>query len=87
VARGRSHAARLAQQGADIIAVDLCDQIDTVLYPIATKAGEADALGPRRPNRACGPFFTAPSRGRIPRADTRRRYRGLPIRAATTHSF
>ena len=34
--QGRSHALRLAQEGADIIAVDLCGQIDTVPYPMAT---------------------------------------------------
>jgi SDR family mycofactocin-dependent oxidoreductase len=34
--QGRSHAVRLAQEGADIIAVDLCRQIDTVPYPMAT---------------------------------------------------
>jgi NAD(P)-dependent dehydrogenase (short-subunit alcohol dehydrogenase family) len=32
--QGRSHAIRLAQEGADIIAV--CRQIDTVPYPMAT---------------------------------------------------
>jgi SDR family mycofactocin-dependent oxidoreductase len=36
--QGRSHAIRLAQAGADIIAVDLCDQIDTVKYPMSTPA-------------------------------------------------
>jgi SDR family mycofactocin-dependent oxidoreductase len=34
--QGRSHAVRMAQEGADIIAVDLCRQIDTVAYPMAT---------------------------------------------------
>jgi SDR family mycofactocin-dependent oxidoreductase len=34
--QGRSHAIRLAQEGADIIAVDICAQIDTVAYPMAT---------------------------------------------------
>jgi (+)-trans-carveol dehydrogenase len=34
--QGRSHAVRLAEEGADIIAVDLCDQVDTVPYPMAT---------------------------------------------------
>ena len=29
--QGRSHAVRLAAEGADIIAVDICRQIDTVL--------------------------------------------------------
>ena len=34
--QGRAHAVRLAADGADIIAVDLCDQIDSVRYPLAT---------------------------------------------------
>jgi NAD(P)-dependent dehydrogenase (short-subunit alcohol dehydrogenase family) len=36
--QGRSHAVRLAQEGADIIAVDLCDQIESVPYAMSTKA-------------------------------------------------
>lgn len=34
--QGRSHAVRLAQEGADIIAIDICRQIDSVAYPMAT---------------------------------------------------
>ncbi|WP_299950749.1 mycofactocin-coupled SDR family oxidoreductase [uncultured Modestobacter sp.] len=34
--QGRSHAIRLAQEGADVIAVDLCEQIDSVAYDMAT---------------------------------------------------
>jgi SDR family mycofactocin-dependent oxidoreductase len=34
--QGRSHAVRLAQEGADIIAVDICRQIPSVPYPMAT---------------------------------------------------
>jgi (+)-trans-carveol dehydrogenase len=34
--QGRSHAVRLAEEGADIIAVDIASQIDTVTYPMAT---------------------------------------------------
>jgi (+)-trans-carveol dehydrogenase len=34
--QGRSHAVRLAQEGADIIAVDLCAQVASVPYPMAT---------------------------------------------------
>ena len=34
--QGRSHALRLAQEGADIIGVDLCQQVDTVQYAGAT---------------------------------------------------
>jgi SDR family mycofactocin-dependent oxidoreductase len=36
--QGRSHAVALAEQGADIIAVDLCADIDAIPYPLATKA-------------------------------------------------
>ena len=35
--QGRSHAVRLAQEGADIIAVDICAQIDSVQYPMSTQ--------------------------------------------------
>lgn len=34
--QGRAHAVRLASRGADIIAVDLCEQIASVPYPLAT---------------------------------------------------
>ena len=34
--QGRSHAVRLAEEGADIIAVDLCQDIPTIGYPMAT---------------------------------------------------
>jgi len=34
--QGRSHAIRLAEEGADIIAVDICRNYDTVGYPMAT---------------------------------------------------
>jgi SDR family mycofactocin-dependent oxidoreductase len=34
--QGRSHAIRLAREGADIIAVDICRQIGFVPYPMAT---------------------------------------------------
>jgi SDR family mycofactocin-dependent oxidoreductase len=36
--QGRSHALRLAQEGADILAVDLCEDIETNHYPLSTKA-------------------------------------------------
>lgn len=36
--QGRAHALRLASAGASIIAVDLCDQIASVPYPLATAA-------------------------------------------------
>lgn len=34
--QGRSHAVRLAEEGADIIAVDLCKNIDSIGYALAT---------------------------------------------------
>ncbi|MCW2496495.1 mycofactocin-coupled SDR family oxidoreductase [Jatrophihabitans sp.] len=34
--QGRSHALRLAGEGADIIGIDICAPIDTVPYPMAT---------------------------------------------------
>ncbi|AOW91624.1 3-ketoacyl-ACP reductase [Rhodococcus sp. WMMA185] len=51
--QGRSHAVRLAGEGADIIAVDICGNIDTVtpLYPLATDqefqetVAQVEALG------------------------------------------
>lgn len=36
--QGRSHAVRLAQEGADIIALDLCSDVASVGYPLATAA-------------------------------------------------
>ena len=50
---GRSHAVRLAEEGADIIAVDIAAQIDSVPYPMSTAedladtAKEVEALGRR----------------------------------------
>jgi SDR family mycofactocin-dependent oxidoreductase len=35
--QGRSHAVRLAEEGADIIGVDVPDQIDNLTYPMATE--------------------------------------------------
>jgi SDR family mycofactocin-dependent oxidoreductase len=40
--QGRSHAVRLAQEGADIIAIDLCEQIESNLYPLATEEDLAE---------------------------------------------
>ena len=34
--QGHAHAVRLAQEGADIIAVDICKQIETVSIPLST---------------------------------------------------
>jgi (+)-trans-carveol dehydrogenase len=35
--QGRNHAIRLAEEGADIIAADLCEQVASVQYPMPTK--------------------------------------------------
>ncbi|HEX3387483.1 MAG TPA: SDR family NAD(P)-dependent oxidoreductase, partial [Streptosporangiaceae bacterium] len=42
--QGRSHAIRLAQEGADIIAVDLAGQIDSVPYAMSTPADLAETV-------------------------------------------
>jgi SDR family mycofactocin-dependent oxidoreductase len=42
--QGRAHAVKLASEGADIIAIDLCDQIATVLYPMATPDDMAETV-------------------------------------------
>ncbi|OZE93176.1 SDR family mycofactocin-dependent oxidoreductase [Rhodococcus sp. 14-2686-1-2] len=34
--QGRAHAIRMAEEGASIIAMDICEQIETVFYPMAT---------------------------------------------------
>ena len=42
--QGRSHAIRLARDGADIIAVDLCGQVASVPYPMSTPADLAETV-------------------------------------------
>jgi SDR family mycofactocin-dependent oxidoreductase len=42
--QGRSHAVRLAQEGADIIAVDICAQIESNPYPLATPEDLAETV-------------------------------------------
>jgi SDR family mycofactocin-dependent oxidoreductase len=42
--QGRSHALRLAQEGADIVAVDLAGQIDSVPYPMSTPDDLAETV-------------------------------------------
>src|ERR1700734_1818944 len=34
--QGRAHAIRMAQEGADIVAIDICAQIDSNNYPLGT---------------------------------------------------
>jgi SDR family mycofactocin-dependent oxidoreductase len=43
--QGRSHAIRLAEEGAKIIAVDICAQIDSVPFPMATPADLDETVG------------------------------------------
>jgi SDR family mycofactocin-dependent oxidoreductase len=51
--QGRSHAVRLAEEGADIITFDICAQIESVPYPMATAEDleqtikEVEAIGRR----------------------------------------
>lgn len=51
--QGRSHAVRFAEEGADIVAIDICDEIDSVPYQLATSqdlddtAKAVEALGRR----------------------------------------
>ncbi|SDG38706.1 mycofactocin-coupled SDR family oxidoreductase [Pseudonocardia oroxyli] len=42
--QGRSHAVALAQEGADIIALDICRDIDSMEYPNATPADLAETV-------------------------------------------
>lgn len=40
--QGRAHAVRMAQEGADVVAIDLCEQIESNPYPLATEADLAE---------------------------------------------
>jgi len=42
--QGRSHAVRLASEGADIIAVDICKPIENVVYPASTPEDLAETV-------------------------------------------
>ena len=42
--QGRSHAIRLAQEGADIIAIDACATLEWLSYPLATEADLAQTV-------------------------------------------
>jgi SDR family mycofactocin-dependent oxidoreductase len=42
--QGRSHAVRLAREGADIIALDLCHQIESVHHPMGTPEALAETV-------------------------------------------
>ena len=42
--QGRSHVVRLAEEGADVIVVDLCAPIDSVSYPLASEEDLAETV-------------------------------------------
>jgi SDR family mycofactocin-dependent oxidoreductase len=42
--QGRAHAVRLAAEGADIIGIDLCEDIESNRYPLATEADLAETV-------------------------------------------
>src|ERR671917_184141 len=42
--QGRAHAVRLAQEGCDVIAVDICADIPTMTYPNASEADLAETV-------------------------------------------
>ena len=42
--QGKSHCIRLAEEGANVIAVDLCENMDTVRYPLGSEADLADTV-------------------------------------------
>jgi SDR family mycofactocin-dependent oxidoreductase len=55
--QGRSHAVALAREGADVVALDLADQMDTVPYPMATPEDlEETAKLVREAGRSCLPI-------------------------------
>ena len=55
--QGRSHARRLAEEGADIIAIDACATPGWLSYPLASEADLARHL----PEQAVGQFVGAVS--------------------------
>ena len=52
--QGRAHAIRLAEEGADIIAIDICRDYSEIPYPLATEADLAETVN-RDPN--LGPIY------------------------------
>ena len=52
--QGRSHAVRLAEEGADIVGVDVLDNVATIRYPMATEEdlGETRRLVEKTGRRA-----------------------------------
>ena len=41
---GRSHALRLAEEGADLILVDICQSLPQIEYPLATEEDLAETV-------------------------------------------
>ena len=83
--QGRSHAVRLAEEGADIIAVDICETFDSMNYPLATpedlaqtvkevEALDRRILAPQGRRTGQGPAAGGARRG--PRAVRSPRHRG-----------
>ena len=83
--QGRAHARRLAAEGADIIAIDICRQIESNPYPLATPEdlaetarlveaeGRACRRSPGRRARAFGVGGRGPAGPRSPRPSRHRR--------------
>ncbi len=42
--QGRAHAVRLASEGADIVGIDICENIDSMNYPLASEADLAETV-------------------------------------------
>ena len=65
--QGRSHAVRLAREGADVIAVDLCAQIESTPYALATEAdlAETAALVEKLDRRVVSVVADVRDRGRL----------------------
>lgn len=42
--QGRSHAVRLAEEGADVLALDICGPVESVAYPPATSEDLAETV-------------------------------------------
>ena len=53
--QGRAHAVRMAEEGADIIAVDICRQFGNNPYPLSTPEDLLETNRPTDPGRRGGP--------------------------------
>jgi SDR family mycofactocin-dependent oxidoreductase len=65
--QGRAHLLRLANAGADILAVDICRDIETIPYPMATREDleETVALAEKEGVRASGQVADVADRGEL----------------------